>query len=132
MTWLLSVALLFVPKPVVAKRSGLSTCDQRLIKLVKAVSKRTPVVVLECHRGKKRQNWLYRKKRTYLKYPHSRHNKFPSQAVDMAPAPLNWHDEEAFLRFAIIVKEEAEKLKIDLTWGGDWKYFKDMSHFELR
>lgn len=29
------------------------------------------------------------------------------------------------------VKAVARRLKIDITWGGDWKGFPDLGHFEL-
>ena len=36
-----------------------------------------------------------------------------------------------FRKFAVIVKDIAEDHQIPVTWGGDWKKFKDGPHFEL-
>jgi len=32
---------------------------------------------------------------------------------------------------AVTIKKAAEQLKIPITWGGDWRTFKDMGHIEL-
>ena len=69
----------------------------------------------------------------------SRHNYYPSLAVDVAPYPIDWKDLRAFAAVAKIVQEEAEALGIDIRWGGDWdrdgewkdERFLDMPHYEL-
>ena len=37
-----------------------------------------------------------------------------------------------FNQMAHKFKNVAKKLNIDITWGGDWKNFKDLPHFELK
>ncbi len=60
----------------------------------------------------------------------SKHNYSPSQAIDIAPYPIDWDDIERFEQMAVVVMYCANKLGIKLTWGGDWR-MKDYPHFEL-
>lgn len=43
---------------------------------------------------------------------------------------VRW-DWPLYARIAAVFKAEAEKLKVDITWGGDWVSFRDGPHFEL-
>lgn len=43
---------------------------------------------------------------------------------------VRW-DWPLYVQFAKVVKRVAEKQKLPLAWGGDWKKFKDGPHFEL-
>ena len=52
-------------------------------------------------------------------------------AVDLAPLPIDWNNIEAFLLVAKAMKSAASELGIKLTYGGDWKTFKDYPHFQL-
>jgi hypothetical protein len=72
-------------------------------------------------------------------WPTSRHNSYPSQAVDLAPIPLDWADTERFLAFADFVTGATHRLRIPIRWGGDWdrdpatpNRFNDLVHFEIR
>lgn len=61
----------------------------------------------------------------------SRH--LTGHAVDIAPwvnGKLCW-DWPLFYPIADAVKTASAKLGIPVTWGGDWKTFKDGPHFEL-
>ena len=68
----------------------------------------------------------------------SNHNKQPSDALDLAPYPLNWRDRERMYYFAGQVKAEARYIGVGLIWGGDWdddtevrdQTFFDLVHFE--
>ena len=56
-----------------------------------------------------------------------------SKAVDFAvtlDGKVKW-DWGLYSRLAVIVKEAAKLENIPITWGGDWKSFKDGPHFEL-
>lgn len=61
----------------------------------------------------------------------SKHNFFPSHAFDIAfvrkDRALDWSP-QYFKMFADIIKEVAP----DVKWGGDWKKFKDLPHFEIK
>lgn len=96
-----------------------------------------PTVFLTCtYRSNEEQAQLYAKGRTapgsivtHIK-ANGKHNLFPAHAFDIAfkdsKGVVKW-DAVYFERFAAIVKEEFK----DVQWGGDWKNFKDMPHFEI-
>jgi peptidoglycan L-alanyl-D-glutamate endopeptidase CwlK len=62
-----------------------------------------------------------------------------SEAVDIAPFPIDWSDHHAFHRLAGIVQSAASRRNIKIRWGGDWdrdnntqdQSFIDLPHFEL-
>ena len=96
-----------------------------------------PQVFLTCtYRSNEEQAELYARGRTapgkivtYIK-ANGKHNVYPALAFDMAfknkKGVALW-DAVYFQRFAAIVKEEYKEVE----WGGDWKNFKDMPHFEI-
>jgi peptidoglycan L-alanyl-D-glutamate endopeptidase CwlK len=59
-----------------------------------------------------------------------KHNVLPSKAFDIAfkwtDGKLDW-SEVHFKNFAAIVK----RLNTKVQWGGDWKNFKDLPHFQV-
>lgn len=55
-----------------------------------------------------------------------------SEAVDIAPYPIDWSDIERFKQLAIHIKKTADLLGIKIEWGGDWKTFKDYPHWQLK
>lgn len=61
----------------------------------------------------------------------SRH--LTGHAVDIAPwigNTVRW-DWPLFYQIAPVIKKAAAELEIPITWGGDWKSFKDGPHWEL-
>ena len=128
--------------PRFSKRSKdrLSTCDKRLQKVFNEVIKHVDCSVLEGHRNEERQNKLFEEGKTKVTYPKGRHNAKPSNAVDVAPYPIDWDDRERFHLFAGYVLGVARGMGITLRWGGDWNMnfevddnkFDDFPHFEIR
>ena len=128
--------------PRFGKRSKqrLSTCDERLQEVFNEVIKYVDCSVLEGHRGKERQNQLYKEGKTKVTYPKGRHNASPSLAVDGAPYPIDWNDRERFTLFAGFVIGMANRMGYTLRWGGDWNMnfevndnkFDDFPHFEIK
>ncbi len=65
----------------------------------------------------------------------SRHQS--GSAVDVAPYPIDWADTDRFRQFGWFVKGVISTLKRygaienDIKWGGDWKNFVDLPHWEL-
>lgn len=84
------------------------------------------------YRDKKAQMEAYNKGTSKLKFPYSKHNVLPSLAMDLAPFPIDWHDVERFEMLAKLILWIAEDKKITIVWGGNWKTFRDLPHFELR
>lgn len=98
--------------------------------------------VLSGRRGKIEQNDLYANKKSKLKYPESKHNKLPSEALDLAPDPIpdNWgaiswklipkkHRKQIqkeikerceFYNFNGYVKATADQIGVEITQGHDW------------
>ena len=117
----------------------LETCDIRLQKLFEEVVKTWDCSILCGHRSKKDQDEAYRSGKSKLKYPESKHNTFPSMAVDVAPYPIDWNDLGSFYMFAGYVMRVAEEQGIKIRYGGDWdgdkktadQHFNDLPHFEL-
>ena len=58
----------------------------------------------------------------------SKHNLYPSEAIDVAfrkkDGKLDW-SESLFARFAVYMKRHG------MNWGGDWKKRKDTPHYEM-
>ena len=61
----------------------------------------------------------------------SKHNEFPSKAVDIVPYPSMWSDSYKLHYLAGVMMAIAKDLNINLKWGGDFKTIKDLPHFEL-
>lgn len=99
------------------------------------------MVVLEGHRSEERQNRLAAEGKSQLRWPNSRHNSYPSLAVDVAPYvdgavswdwahyhPLAEHIKDTWAR---LVANERAGVGYSLSWGGDWQTFKDGPHWQL-
>ena len=95
--------------------------------------------LLEGYRTEVKQNEAFRTGRSTKKFPKSKHNQFPSLAVDCAPYPIDWKDEERFCVMAGHILSAAIRLEVPIRWGGNWdsdnsltdERFRDYGHFEL-
>ena len=75
----------------------------------------------------------------YNKTKHKPNKNGLSEAIDIAPYPIDWNDTQRFYYLAGIIKGIARMLNIELRWGGDWdndndfkdQSFNDLVHFEL-
>lgn len=109
----------------------------KAIELYKEKYPEKPQPFLTCsHRSEAEQLELYAQGRskpgkivTYLKKG-SKHNSYPSHAIDIAfknkAGKLDWSS-ELFSLFADIIKSTDARI----YWGGDWKRFRDAPHFEI-
>jgi hypothetical protein len=109
----------------------LATCDPRLQQLARAVLRDMDVAVLCGHRTEAEQNAAYAAGNSQLRYPNSKHNALPSQAVDLAPYPIDWSNISRFQQMGELAKKKASLLGFAIAWGGDWTAFKDYPHVEL-
>jgi peptidoglycan L-alanyl-D-glutamate endopeptidase CwlK len=95
--------------------------------------------IIEGYRGPVRQNKMVEDGLSRLHYPNGKHNQTPSLAVDAAPYPIDWNDNEKFYWFGGYVLGAADSLGLEIRWGGDWDSdmdFKDQTlvdlvHFEI-
>lgn len=113
----------------------LASCQPELRRLVEAVALGidlgecpgvTDLTVLCGFRGEKEQNEAYAKKASKLQWPNSKHNVLPSNAVDMAPYPLDWSVAglPAFRKLRKYVQQTADRLGIKIriiSW--DWPHY---------
>jgi peptidoglycan L-alanyl-D-glutamate endopeptidase CwlK len=113
-------------------KERLKECDSRIQTVLNEAIKYYDFSVLCGHRGEEEQNEAYRKGHSKLKYPQSNHNKNPSKAVDVAPYPIDWKNHKRFYFLAGIILLIAKKKNISLRWGGHWKNFVDLPHFEIK
>jgi len=120
-------------------KKRLDTCHTDLQRVFYEVVKQFDCSILDGHRGKERQNAYFRARKSKKQWPNSKHNTYPSLAVDVAPYPIDWDDLERFRYFAGYVMGIAHSMGIRLLWGGDWdgdtdlkdQTFNDLCHFEL-
>lgn len=124
----------------------LATCHEDLIILCNEVIKYYDFTVVCGHRGQEDQDEAYAKGYSKLKYPNSKHNSYPSKAVDIAPWEngIDWGKNQMFY-FAGFVMGIAERLykegiiKHKIRSGADWNMnrdvddtnFLDLPHFEI-
>ena len=129
-----------MPRFGTKSRGRLNSCHPDLQKVFNKVIERVDCSIICGQRGEVAQNKAYKEGRSKVKYPKGRHNANPSNAVDVAPYPLDWDDLERFTLFAGYVLGIAESMGIDLIWGNDWDgdfntkdtNFKDYPHFEIK
>ena len=127
----------------------LMTCHPDLVALVKWLSERWDLVVIEGHRSEARQAQLFAEGRTKVRKG-GKHNHRPSKAVDIAPLTddgrIDWEATEEFEELGKAAYQWARANGVRLRWGGDWsggwwgkgcegrrpaQRFDDLVHFEL-
>ena len=118
----------------VASSDKLKTCCEPLQRLFNAVILERDCIVVCGFRDQVAQDAAFDKGFSKLRWPHGRHNRNPSMAVDVLPYPFkneDWKDLELWAAFVEVVKNKAAELGIPIICGYDWKSFQDVDHFEL-
>jgi len=119
----------------------LETVDPRLKSLCNRVLAHRDISVIQGHRGKTEQEEFFQKGVSKVRWPDSRHNTYPSLAVDVQPAPYNEKTLREDLSYiAGLFIGIGATMGLDIRWGGDWNEngetadnsFDDLFHFELR
>lgn len=123
-------------------RAHLASCDGRLVKVLELAITRVDFSVRCGHRGQAEQNAAVAAGKSKTPWPTSKHNKYPSHAVDIYPYPFKneyWHQPQVWADLAAVILACAGELGVQIRWGGDWnqngsykddKFF-DGPHFEL-
>lgn len=122
-----------------ASREKLNTCHPDLQTLILEVSKEFDITVLCGHRGQREQEAAFASGTSTVNWPDSKHNPFPSQAVDISPYPIDWKDVRRFYYMIGYVRGVAKRLGIKVRCGADWngnfdikdQNFHDLPHVEL-
>jgi len=142
--------------------SSLSTCHKILQAILTEALEIMNITVLEGHRGERKQNYYFERGFSRVKYPNGRHNKYPSEAVDVSPWPIVypnlhkfvkkippnlhkdfWKKVKAYARIAYmagIIVGIAKRKGVTLVWGGDWdgdgelsdNRFDDLWHLQIK
>lgn len=121
----------------------LQTCDVRLQDVFHEVIKVVDCTVQTGHRGEEEQEKAFQEGRSKLHYPNGNHNATPSNAVDVAPYPVDWNINDPavrvkWLELAYAVRTVAQYLGVKLRHGADWNRngafddaFADWPHWEI-
>jgi peptidoglycan L-alanyl-D-glutamate endopeptidase CwlK len=140
------------PMPTYSKTSAtrLASCHIDIQVIWNELIKYIDCSVFCGHREEAEQNKAFFDDLSQLQWPDSKHNSFPSMAIDSGPyfvelRNTDWEDAKAFAKFAgfaqllAIQLYEQKKITHVLRWGGDWdmdgrttdQSFSDLPHFEL-
>lgn len=112
-------------------KDNLDGVHEDLVRVVERAIRTTPVdfMVIEGMRTRERQVKLVQAGASQTM--NSRH--LTGHAVDLAAyvgGEVRW-DWPLYHKIAAAMKESAEDLDVEITWGGDWGSFPDGPHFEL-
>jgi peptidoglycan L-alanyl-D-glutamate endopeptidase CwlK len=135
-----------MPKLSKTSLDRLSTCHEDLIIFCNELIKYYDFTVVCGHRGQEEQDKAYADGYSKVKFPNSKHNSYPSMAVDLAPweGKLDWGRDQMIF-FAGFAQGVAKRLydegliKHDIISGIDWdndrdindtKFF-DAPHFQI-
>jgi peptidoglycan LD-endopeptidase CwlK len=113
-------------------KRNLGQCHADLQKIANELIKLGNYTVLCGHRNEHDQNEAFKHGYSKLKFPHSKHNKLPSLAMDICPYNngVDWKDLAAFDLMCDRVEEIAKRLNIKIRLGRDFR-FRDYPHIEL-
>jgi peptidoglycan LD-endopeptidase CwlK len=116
--------------PTFGRRSieRLKEAHPDLQRIANELIKEMDVTVLCAYRGKAAQDEANRTGFSKVRWPNSAHNVRPSRAIDIAPYPIEWEDEAAFLEMRKRIETIAARLGIRLRSLIKW----DLPHTELR
>lgn len=113
-------------------RKNRDECHEGLQRVLNEAIKHYDFSVICGHRGQGEQDEAYNRGNSTVKWPNSKHNRSPSWAFDVVPYPGGFDNpDEAFYELATHILGAASRLYVPVRWGGHWKTFKDLAHFEL-
>lgn len=128
-------------------KERLQTCHKDLRTLFGHVIQDYDCSIVCGHRGKEDQNKAYDEGKSKLRYPNSKHNKYPSLAVDAAPyekSGIDWSYSQMayFAGYVMGVADRLYRIGVishRIRAGIDWNMnrdiddetFKDAPHFEI-
>jgi peptidoglycan L-alanyl-D-glutamate endopeptidase CwlK len=130
-----------MPKFSKTSLDRLDTCHPKLKGILNKAIAFIDFTIVCGHRNELDQNQAFAENKSDLKYPDSKHNKMPSEAVDVAfwdGKGLVWDIRQAAF-LAGYIKATADGMGIKIRLGGDWdrdynitdEKFIDMPHIEL-
>lgn len=126
-----------------ASSKNLATAHLNLQWLFKEVVKHFDCAIICGYRNQADQDKAVDQGYSKNPWPASKHNAYPSLAVDVMPYPVDWSNDpkniERITLFAGFVLGVASQMGIKIRWGGDWNMdtqvkdnvFDDFGHYEL-
>lgn len=127
----ITILRLSMPKFSTKSLKQLETCAVSLQTIAHGAIKVYDFSVLQGYRGQKEQDEAFKRGASKLKFPFSRHNKYPSHAMDLVPYPIDWEDLNRFFELSGVIKTIAYQNNIRIKWGAEWATLKDYPHWEL-
>ena len=116
-------------------KDRLATCDKRLQDLADMMLSRSPFdLTITCgYRTEQEQNEAFEKGKSRAKFGQSKHNTFPSKAIDICPYPIIWEGSDPrWTEMALNAMWCAGRLGIEIVWGGSFKSISDKPHIEMK
>lgn len=126
-----------------SSKAHLDTLDPRLQAILTEAIKIMDFSVVCGHRSNTEQARLLKEGLTQVGPGASKHNTYPSLAMDVAPYypgdKIRWRDIEAMCMLYGIIKGIAHMQGVNVRWGGDWdmdndrkdQTFDDVWHIEI-
>ena len=112
----------------------LKECDVRLQALCNKMLERSAFdLTITCgHRNKEDQEAAFNEGRSKAHFGQSKHNSYPSKAVDIVPCPVNWDiNDRRWVDMVALAYDCAREIGIKIKCGYFFKKFKDAPHMEL-
>ena len=113
----------------------LATCDKRLQDLANMMLERSEFdLTITCgYRTKDEQEEAFNSGKSRAKFGKSKHNIFPSQAIDIVPcSPINWDKNDIRWWKMIALAYEVARIKnIKIRSGAFFTGLCDMPHIEI-
>lgn len=114
-------------------------CSLELRTLINEVNKEFAIYIVCGHRAKEDQELAFAQGHSKVHFPNSKHNKWPSEAVDLCPYPIDWNDLKRFRQMQEVIMRKAKELGIKIRSGADFNMdgiltndkFVDLPHIEL-
>jgi peptidoglycan L-alanyl-D-glutamate endopeptidase CwlK len=132
-----------MPQYSAVSLNRLRTADQRLQNVFNEAIKTRDISIICGHRTQEEQHDAFIRGLSTKEWPKSKHNTYPSLAVDFAPyfpvVKIDWTDVPAFSLLAGYLIRIGEEQGVKLRWGGDWsgegrtkdERFEDLDHIEI-
>ena len=122
-------------------QAQLSTCCKELQEIFSEVVEICDCTIVEGYRDQERQNKLFASGLSKVEYPNGKHNKNPSDAVDVYPyikmSGISYKNDECCFLAGVVLAVAAKK-GYSIRWGGRWdsdsistNKFKDLGHYEI-
>lgn len=128
-----------------SSKAKLATCNPELQMIFNYVIRDFDCTIVCGYRDKEAQDKAFKDGFSKVKFPNSKHNRHPSNAVDCVPYPIEWENVDRMRYFIGFVKGVAKtllrygqidhELKTGIDWDNDTilkdQRFNDFPHFEL-